>query len=233
LTDSEHYAWFEAYHSDQPINTTLSFVLWKINSILSFTIFPSTHCGCPLEAYPSAPFFEFLLAYPFFCSLIHTASLLSLLHRLSAGLFNWISFRVALSISDSHPSGSQDGESTYSLLSSTDSNAFACVDPAWIRIGSGGPLQEFSCGPSTGSQSNHITPAGQSDEVPVRHEDLLSTAQFDFDFDFDGLDQSWQGDTDQEPSGIQESSEVATAQSATEFRCTECFETFAKPHQLR
>jgi len=107
--------------------------------------------------------------------------------------------------------------------------AFDYVEPAWLQTGSGGPLPEPDCGPSSGPRSSHVTPAGQVDGVFM--EDWSSTTQFDLESD--RLDQLLQNDSlYQETQGIAEASDMATTQIAAIFECTECFETFSKRHLL-
>jgi len=98
-----------------------------------------------------------------------------------------------------------------------------------LQTGSGGPLPENDCGPSSGPRSGHITPAGQVDGV---HEgDWSSTAPFDPESD--RLDQSLQNDTlNQEPQGIAEASDIVTTQSAAALGCNVCSETFSRRHLL-
>jgi hypothetical protein len=98
-----------------------------------------------------------------------------------------------------------------------------------VLTGSGGPLPEFDCDPSSGPQSSHVTPAGQDDGV--QEGDWPSAAQFDFESL--ELDHSLPIATlQQESQGIAVTSNVDTTQNGPGLQCQECFERFPKQHLL-
>lgn len=95
--------------------------------------------------------------------------------------------------------------------------------------GSGGPLPEFDCGPSSGPQSSDNAPAGQVDGV--FEEDWTSSAQLDLEPTT--LDHSfYHNSLPQQPQGIAEASEIINTQSATTFPCDKCSQSFSKRHLL-